>query len=97
MSAVGKDVDCLLIVKSVAINNLGIRRDCVHFLKCCRLLVVLTEGRDLCCLNRESWSRTCENGVQGVPFAGHCCASTSPDGMLTLTAKGIHAKVLTAL
>lgn len=54
VSAVGKDVDCLLIVKSVAINNSGIRRDCAHFLKCCRLLVVLTEGRDLCSLNRES-------------------------------------------
>ena len=58
------------MVKSVAINKLGIRRDCAAFFKCCRLLVVLTEDGDLCSLNRESLSKTCEIGVQGVSFAG---------------------------
>ena len=32
VSAMGKDVDCLPMVKSVAIKYLGIRRDCVHFI-----------------------------------------------------------------
>ena len=50
-----------------------------HFFKCCRLLVVLTEGGDLCSLNKESLLETCENGVQGVLFAGCRCSSTSAD------------------
>ena len=63
-------MDCLPMVKSVAVSNSGIRRDCVHFFKCCRLLVVLIEGSDLCSLNKESKPETCENGVQGVFFTG---------------------------
>ena len=31
LSAMRKDVDCLLLVKPVAINNSGIRRDCAAF------------------------------------------------------------------
>ena len=50
-----------------------------HFIfKCCRSLVVLIEGGDLCSSNKESLPETCENGVQGVLFAGRCCASMSP-------------------
>lgn len=65
-------MDCLPMVNSVAINNSGIRRDCARFLNevYAGLLVVLTEGSDLCSMNRESLSKTCEIGVQGVSFAG---------------------------
>jgi hypothetical protein len=42
------DVDYLLIAKPVAINYLGIRRDCaVVFIDFGRLLVVLSKGRHL--------------------------------------------------
>ena len=37
----------------LAINHSGIRRDCARLLGDCRLLVVLTEGGDLCPLDRE--------------------------------------------
>lgn len=42
---------------------------------CCRFLTVFTEGGDLCLLNKESLPEICENGEQGVLFAG--CSSTS--------------------
>ena len=56
------------------LHNLEIRRDCAHLFRCCRLLVVFTEGGDLCSLNKESLLETCEIGVQGVSSAGHSCA-----------------------
>jgi hypothetical protein len=62
--------------------------------KYCWLLVVLIEGRDFCSSNRENWSETCENGVQGVSFAGHRCVSTSSDGELSLDCRGIHTKAI---
>ena len=42
-----KGVDYLPMAKPDANNHSGIRRDCVCLCKVCRLLVVLTEGRDL--------------------------------------------------
>jgi hypothetical protein len=39
-------------------------RLCASF-RCCRLLVVLIEGRDLSPMDWESWSETCEIGKQG--------------------------------
>lgn len=55
VSAMRKGVDCLPMVTSglYAINKLGIRRDCAVFLKYCRLLVVLSEGRDFCSLQEQ--------------------------------------------
>ena len=48
-----KGVDYLLIAKPDAINHSGIRRDCATPFSRCRLLVVLTEGRDLC--SQRTW------------------------------------------
>ena len=75
MPALGKDVGCLPMVTpntvlSVAINYSKIRRDCVHLFRCYWSLVVFTDNRDLCSLNRESWLEICEIGKQGVSFAG---------------------------
>ena len=42
-------------------NHSRIRRDCAASFRCCRLLVVLIEGRDLCPVKtRRSVSETCE-------------------------------------
>lgn len=54
------------MAKSVAINHSRIRRDCALFKQECWLLVVLTEGYDLCCpSDREKWPEACEIGEQG--------------------------------
>ena len=75
LSALGKDVDCLPLVKLLLqLHKSEIRRDCAHLFRCCRLLVVFTEGGDLCSMNKESLPETCEIGVQGVSSAGHSCA-----------------------
>ena len=55
---------------STQLTNWGYAVTARYFLSTGRLLVVLTEGRDFCSLNRENWSETCENGEQGVSFAG---------------------------
>ena len=47
------DVDYLLMAKPVTFNLLGIRHDCATLHKCYRLLVVLSEGRHLCCCLRQ--------------------------------------------
>lgn len=36
-----------------AVNQLGIRCDCACLFRCCRLLIVLFEGRYFCFMNRE--------------------------------------------
>jgi len=62
-------VDYLLIAKPVAINHSGIRYDCAEqFILLCRLLVVLSEGYDLCYLiaTERSMLEICEIGEQGV-------------------------------
>lgn len=56
------------------LHELEIRRDCAHLFRCCRSLVVFTEGGDLCSVNKESLPETCEIGVQGVSSAGYSCA-----------------------
>jgi hypothetical protein len=48
MLALVKDVDYLLIAKSVAINHLRIRCNCAYNNFMSRLLIVLHEGHDLC-------------------------------------------------
>ena len=47
------DVDYLLMAKPVTFNLLGIRHDCATLHKCYRLLVVISEGRHLCCCLRQ--------------------------------------------
>jgi hypothetical protein len=60
------DVDYLLIAKPVAINHLRIRRDYAVFLQHSWLLVVLSEGRNLCYrVTESSVSEICEIGEQG--------------------------------
>lgn len=62
-------MDYLLIAKPVAINHLGIRRDCAEQkILLYRLLVVLSEGYDLCYFiaTERSMLETCEIGEQGV-------------------------------
>ena len=59
---------------ALQLHKLEIRRDCAHLFRCCRLLVVFTEGGDLCSLNKESLPETCEIGVQGVSSTGYSCA-----------------------
>ena len=60
------DVDYLLIAKPVAINHLRIRRDYAVFLQHSWLLVVLSEGRNLCySVTESSVSEICEIGEQG--------------------------------
>ena len=68
-----KNVDYLLIAKPVAINHLRIRRDCAKLIYLLyRLLVVLSEGYDLCCFvaTGRSMLEICEIGEQGVSFVG---------------------------
>ena len=48
--AVTKNVDYLLIAKPVALNHLRIRCGWALFMKWGRLLVVLSEDHDLCCM-----------------------------------------------
>ena len=44
--------------------------------------------------NSESKPKTCENGIQGVHFAGRCAVSTAfLAGPQSPTVKGIHTKV----
>jgi hypothetical protein len=43
-------------------NHSGIRRDCCMPFRCCRLLVVLTEGHDLCLFKRQG--EVCLNFVR---------------------------------
>ena len=68
-----KTVDYLLIAKPVAINHSRIRRDCAEQIQLLyRLLVVLSEGYDLCCfiVTGRSMLEICEIGEQGVSFVG---------------------------
>jgi hypothetical protein len=59
-------VDYLLIAKPVAINHLRIRRDYALFFQHSWLLVVLSEGRQLCYLvTGSNVSKICEIGEQG--------------------------------
>lgn len=67
-------MDYLLIAKPVAINHLRIRRDCcvVSSGTFCRLLIVLSEGHDLCCFTATGRNvlEICEIGEQGVLTVG---------------------------
>jgi hypothetical protein len=70
-----------------AFNQLGIRRDCaVVFTDFGRLLVVLSEGRHLCCLvaTRGSVLEICESGEQGVSTAGAVLVSTARESYSVL-------------
>ena len=67
-------MDYLLIAKPVAINHLRIRRDCAKLIYLLyRLLVVLSEGYDLCCFvaTGRSMLEICEIGEQGVSFVDY--------------------------
>ena len=54
MSAMKMDVDYLPMAKPVSSYPLGDTPRLCASLRCCRLLVVLTEGRDLGPMDRES-------------------------------------------
>ena len=66
VSALKKDVDFLPMVIPDAINYSEIRRNCVApvFGSCDRLLVVSSEGRDLCLIKKTQRAvpETCEIG-----------------------------------
>jgi hypothetical protein len=67
VSALQKDVDYLLIAKSVMhLSHSGIRRYCALFSRVARSLVVLTEDSDPRPLGGESMSEICEIGAQGA-------------------------------
>jgi hypothetical protein len=69
-----KDVDYLPMAKPDSNYSLGDPpRLCVSFRRC-RSLVVLTEGPDLCPLDMEMVSETCEIEVQGCLEADRLCS-----------------------
>lgn len=45
--------------------------------------------------DEESWSETCENGEQGVSFAGHGSVSTTLVGTRSAAVKGFTSKANT--
>ena len=92
VSALRKDVGYLPMAKPDALNHLGIRRDCVHLPDGNRSLVVFIEGCDLSLSDWESQPETCENGIQGVPFAGRMSSSTALAGEWLLVSNGLHRK-----
>ena len=67
VSAMAKGVDCLLIAKPVMQLFTRGYAATVRSFRCCRLLVVLTEGHDFC-LSKTGRvvSEICEIEVQGV-------------------------------
>ena len=98
MPALRKDVGCLPMVRPVsAINESKIRRGCVQLFRCAGLLVVFTEDGDLCSLNKESLSGTCEIGVQGDSSAGYKFAEYVLGRNAVCNCGGIHKGIVEAL
>ena len=80
------DVDYLLIAKPVTFNLLGIRHDCAMLYKRYRLLVVLSEGRHLCCCLRqgEVYLKFVRSGNKAAWLLTSTCPSTFLKGIGTL-------------
>ena len=85
------------MVKPVSSYPLGDTPRLCASLRCCRSLVVLTEGRDLSPTDSESWSEICEIGKQGDLGLACLTVSTLCGTRLRVVSgqilKGVHSLV----
>ena len=94
MPALRKGVGCLPMVRPVCNQPIEDTPWLRAAFQVRRLLVVFTEGGDLCSLNRESLPGTCEIGVQGVSSAGYKFAEYVLGRNAVCNCGGIHKGIV---